>query len=34
MLPEDVDKEGIAVKVENGILTATLPKTLKSSNIR
>ena len=29
MLPEDVDKEGIAVKVENGILTVTLPKVKK-----
>ena len=29
MLPEDVDKEGIAAKVENGILTVTLPKVKK-----
>ena len=29
MLPEDVDKEGIAAKVENGILTVTLPKVEK-----
>ncbi len=28
-LPEDVDKEGIAAKVENGILTVTLPKVKK-----
>ena len=28
-LPEDVDKEGIAAKVENGILTVTLPKAKK-----
>ena len=28
-LPEDVDKEGIAAKVENGILTVTLPKVEK-----
>ena len=29
MLPEDVDKEGVAAKVENGILTITLPKVKK-----
>jgi len=28
-LPEDVDKEGIAAKVEDGILTVTLPKVQK-----
>ena len=28
-LPEDVDKNGIAAKVENGILTVTLPKVKK-----
>ena len=28
-LPDDVDKEGIAAKVENGILTVTLPKVKK-----
>ena len=28
-LPEDVNKEGIAAKVENGILTVTLPKVKK-----
>ena len=28
-LPEDVDKTGIAAKVENGILTVTLPKVKK-----
>jgi HSP20 family protein len=28
-LPEDVDKENIAAKVENGILTVTLPKVQK-----
>ena len=28
-LPEDVDKNGIAAKVENGILTGTLPKVKK-----
>ena len=26
ILPEDVDKKKIAAKVENGILTITLPK--------
>ena len=29
MLPEDVDRNGIAAKVENGILTVTLPKVKK-----
>ncbi len=28
-LPDDVDKEGVAAKVENGILTVTLPKVKK-----
>ena len=28
-LPDDVDKTGIAAKVENGILTVTLPKVKK-----
>ncbi|MBQ7570802.1 MAG: Hsp20/alpha crystallin family protein [Bacteroidaceae bacterium] len=28
-LPEDVDKDNIAAKVENGILTVTLPKVKK-----
>ena len=28
-LPEDVDKENIAAKVENGILTVTLPRVQK-----
>ena len=27
--PDDVDKTGIAAKVENGILTVTLPKVKK-----
>ena len=28
-LPEDVDKDGISAKVENGILTVVLPKMKK-----
>ena len=32
LLPDDVDKDGIGAKVDNGVLTVTLPKTQKKED--
>ena len=32
MLPEDVEKEQIAAKVDNGVLTITMPKQHKDEH--